>query len=188
MDSPEEQALRSAGKARLLIVDDEENHCWALQRAFEKRGYGVRCASLATQALCLADAWRPNYAVIDLRMPGPSGLTLIPRLKTASPGVRIVVLTGYASIATAVEAMKLGAVHYLTKPASADAVEAAFHSDGGDEACPVMGQAISINRLAWEHIQAVLAEHRGNISAAARMLGMHRRTLQRKLGKCPVRQ
>jgi two-component system, response regulator RegA len=178
----------AACKGRLLIVDDEENQCRALKHAFESRGYDVRCARLAAEALCVAEAWRPSYVVLDLRMPGPSGLTLISRLGAASPGVRVVVLTGYASIPTAVEAIKLGAVHYLTKPASADAVEAAFHCDGADEAGPAIGEALSVDRLAWDHIQAILAEHDGNISAAARVLGMHRRTLQRKLGKSAARQ
>lgn len=181
-------ALHAPANKRLLVVDDDENHCAALTHWFEKRGYAVASASCVPQAMRAAEAWRPQYAVVDLRMPGPSGLTLISRLAIAGRGMRIVVLTGYASIATAVEAIKLGAVHYLTKPVDANAIEAAFHRDRGDETVSTCPQRPSVDRLAWEHIQVVLAEQDGNVSAAARVLGMHRRTLQRKLGKCPVRQ
>jgi two-component system response regulator RegA len=181
-------APRAAGKGRLLVVDDDEDHCWALKRSFEKRGYEVDSASCVPQALRLAETWRPDYTLLDLRMPGPSGLTLISRLRIAGAGMRIVVVTGYASIATAVEAIKLGAVHYLTKPASADAIEAAFHRDRGNENIPACPQRLSFDRLAWEHIQTALADHDGNVSAAARALGMHRRTLQRKLIKLPTKR
>jgi len=171
----------------LLLVDDDESHCWALQRAFEKRGYAVRTAHSTAQALGLVADWSPNYAVVDLRMPDASGLTLIPSLRAASPQARIVVLTGYASIATAIEAIKLGATHYLAKPVDADAVEAAFQRTGGDKTVPVSDMLLSFNRFQWEHIQSVLTEHKGNVSATARALGMHRRTLQRKLTKHPAR-
>jgi two-component system, response regulator RegA len=170
----------------LLIVDDDESHCWALKLALEKRGYRVCAASCVREALCLAEDWQPNYALVDLRLPGPSGLTLIPRLRSVSAGIRIVVLTGYASIATAVEATKLGAVCYLTKPVDMAAVEAALHGDGAGESVPP-SEPLSIDRLAWEQIQKVLADHDGNVSATARSLGMHRRTLQRKLWKFPPR-
>jgi two-component system response regulator RegA len=179
--------LGTEPKRKLLIVDDDENHCLALKVAFEKRGYLVRVASCVSEALGLAEDWQPNCALVDLRMPGPSGLTLIARLRSASAGVRIVVLTGYASIATALEAIKLGAVHYLTKPVDMAAVEAALHRDGGDEGVPPRAEPPSVDGLAWEHIQKVLADHEGNISATARALGMHRRTLQRKLCKFPAR-
>ena len=169
----------------LLLVDDDENHCWALRRAFENRGYAVRTANGVRQALTLVEDWRVHYAVVDLRMPGPSGLTLIPCLITTNPEARIVVATAYSSIATAVEAIKLGAVHYLAKPVDADMVEAAFYRVRGDETARVNDGWVSVKRVAWEHIQRALAEHRGNISAAARALGMHRRTLQRKLNKHP---
>lgn len=120
-------------------------------------------------------------------MPGESGLRLIPELRSLSDGVRIVVLTGYASVATAVEAIKLGATHYLAKPVDADEVVAAFGRAAGDAATPVASRPLSVDRLEWEHIQRVLAENGGSISATARSLGMHRRTLQRKLSKRPVR-
>jgi two-component system response regulator RegA len=122
-------------------------------------------------------------------MPGESGLVLIEKLIELDPNTRIVMLTGYASIATAIEAIKLGAVHYLAKPCDADAVVAALNkSNSGDSAIPVGGSPLSIGRLEWEHIQRVLTEHQGNISATARALKMHRRTLQRKLGKHPSRE
>jgi len=118
-------------------------------------------------------------------MPGPTGLTLIPRLKAASPAMRIVMLTGYASIATAVEAIKLGATQYLVKPVDAPTVEAAFHHDGGDVTVASSDHMLSVERLEWEYIQRVLGEQHGNVSATARALNMHRKTLQRKLSKHP---
>ena len=179
-------ALAANGKRGLLLVDDNENHCWALTRAFEKRGYTVKAAHSAPAACRLLEGWHPDYAVVDLRMPGPTGLTLIPRLKAALPNIRIVVLTGYASIATAVEAIKLGATQYLVKPVDANTVEAAFHHDEGDAALPTSDDLLSVERLEWEYIQRVLAEQGGNISATARALKMHRKTLQRKLNKHPA--
>lgn len=174
------------GRRGLLLVDDNENHCWALTRAFEKRGYTVKAAHSATAAYRLLEGWHPEYAVVDLRMPGPTGLTLIPRLKAALPNVRIVVLTGYASIATAVEAIKLGATQYLVKPADANAVESAFHHEAADAMTPSNDHLLSVGRLEWEYIQRVLADNGGNVSATARALKMHRKTLQRKLGKHPT--
>ena len=172
---------------RLLLVDDDELHCWALQKAFERRGYKVRSANAVPQAVKVLRDWPADYAAVDLRMAGPSGLTLIPHLKSANPAVRIVVLSGYASIAMAVEAIKLGATNCLVKPVEADTIEAAFNHVQGDENAPVSDQPLSVSRLTWEHIQHVLAAHRGNVSAAARALGMYRRTLQRKLNKHPQR-
>ncbi|MEQ6341011.1 MAG: response regulator transcription factor [Gammaproteobacteria bacterium] len=132
--------------------------------------------------------WPPEYAVIDLRMPGPSGLVLVEKLKTLDSHTRIVVLTGYASIATAVEAIKLGATHYLTKPADADEIVQAFHCETGEASMAIAENPLSVDRLEWEHIQKVLLECQGNISATARRLDMHRRTLQRKLNKRPARR
>jgi two-component system response regulator RegA len=170
---------------RLLLVDDDESHCWALRRAFEKRQYAVQVARSVQQACDLLAAWSPAYAVVDLRMPGPSGLELIPRLRATNSQVCIVMLTGYASIATAVQAIKLGATYYLTKPVDADMVEVAFRRAGGDETIVAAERPLSVERLEWEHIHHVLTEHSGNLSATARALGMHRRTLQRKLSKHP---
>jgi two-component system, response regulator RegA len=183
----EGRGLQDRRALGLLVVDDDHNHCSALHRAFETRGYAVKSASSVPQALALLNDWSAHYAAIDLRLPGPSGLTLIPRLKEANPEVRIVIMSGYASIATAVEAIKLGAVHYLAKPVDANMIELAFHRVQGDESIPPGPGRLSVNRLAWEHIQGALADYRGNVSAAARALGMHRRTLQRKLSKHPTR-
>lgn len=188
MTALEESHAAPSGRPRLLIVDDSENFCWIMQRAFEQRGYEVRLAHSATQACEVLEGWLPGFALIDLRLPGAAGLTLIPRIKAANPAVRLVVLTGYASIATAVESIKLGATHYLSKPVDADAVESAFARANGDAQVLPTEQRLSVDRLAWEHIQQVLADNHGNISAAARALSMHRRTLQRKLGKHPARR
>jgi len=181
---------RTAAPARpsMLLVDDDDTFRQLLARVMEKRGFTVTTAHGVDSALRAAAAATPDYAVIDLNMPGPSGLVLVQKLSILSPGTRIVVLTGYGSIATAVEAIKLGATHYLAKPADADEILAAFHRDDGDAGLPPPATPPSIKRLEWEHIQKVLSENQGNISAAARMLHMHRRTLQRKLGKRPVRK
>ena len=171
--------------ASLLLVDDDATFCQVLCRALEKRNFAVTVAHSVEQALPLALANPPEYAVVDLKMGGASGLTLIQTLHELDPATRIVVLTGYASIATAVEAIKLGATQYLSKPANADEIVAAFgHLASSD--LPLNMQPPSVERLEWEHIQRVLQEHQGNISATARALNMHRRTLQRKLSKRPI--
>lgn len=175
-------------RARLLLVDDDATFCQVLKSALEKRGYEVFVAYNLDAALQLAQQYDPEYAVVDLRIGHESGLALVQRLKTLDDHTRIVILTGYASVATAVEAIKLGATHYLTKPASAADIIAALHKDEGDVAVAIHEKPLSVRRLEWEHLQKVLAEHHGNISAAARALGMHRRTLQRKLDKRPVRE
>jgi two-component system response regulator RegA len=172
-------------QASLLLVDDDITFCQVLSRALEKRGFLVTVAHSVEQALPLAVSNPPEYAVIDLKMGGASGLVLTRSLHELDPATRIVVLTGYASIATAVEAIKLGATQYLSKPANTDEIVAAFgHSATSD--LPLNAQPSTVNRLEWEHIQRVLQEHQGNISATARALNMHRRTLQRKLGKVPA--
>jgi two-component system response regulator RegA len=176
------------GKRKLLLVDDNENFCWVMQRAFEQRDYEVRAATSVAEACDRLRGWQPEFAVVDLRLPGGTGLALISRLGEQDPKPRIVVLTGYASIATAIEAIKLGATHYLAKPVDAEAVEAAFERTRGDETVPTSDKLLSVDRLEWEYIQRVLAEKRGNISATARALNMHRRTLQRKLGKHPTQR
>ena len=172
----------------LLLVDDDEVFSRVLGRALERRGFEVTVAHGVAEAIALAQANPPEYAVVDLKMEGgASGLTLIPRLKALDGETRVVVLTGYASVATAVEAIKLGATHYLAKPVGAEEVVAALGRVAGDPGVDVSGEHLSVERLEWEHIQKVLAENGGNISATARALKMHRRTLQRKLGKRPVR-
>lgn len=172
----------------LLLVDDDETFCRVLKKALVRRGYAVSVAHDVESALMLAEASPPEFAVVDLKMPGASGLALVKRLKELDEETRIVMLTGFASIATAVEAVKLGATHYLAKPADADQILAAMARDEGDAETPVTSSPLSVDRLEWEHIQRVLNEHQGNISATARALNMHRRTLQRKLGKRPVRE
>ncbi|OBS09160.1 Dna binding response regulator PrrA (RegA) [Acidihalobacter prosperus] len=158
-----------------------------LSRALNERGYEVIAARDMADAESLADQHKPAYAVVDLRLGEDSGLELIDRLARLSPGIRAVILTGYASIATAVEAIKLGAIYYLTKPVDADEVVAALHRDEGDPGITPAERPCSVKRLEWEHIQQVLQQCNGNISETARKLGMHRRTLQRKLQKRPVR-
>ncbi len=172
-------------QAELLLVDDDITFCQVLSRALEKRGYRVTVAHSVEEALPLAAANPPEYAVVDLKMSGASGLILVRSLHEMDTATRIVVLTGYASIATAVEAIKLGATQYLSKPANADEIVAAFGHNASAEH-PLSTQPSSISRLEWEHIQRVLQENNGNISATARALNMHRRTLQRKLTKCPA--
>jgi two-component system response regulator RegA len=172
----------------LLIVDDDTTFCQVLAGALEKRGFEIRTANNVKQGIAVAETDPPEYAVIDLRMPGESGLELVKYLKSLDEHTRIVMLTGYTSVATAVEAIKLGAVHYLTKPADADEIVAAFHRDEGDTHVPIPTRPVSVARLEWEHIQNVLVSCDGNISETARRLGMHRRTLQRKLAKRPVKE
>lgn len=173
-------------RPRVLLVDDSEALCYALRKAFERRGYEVGCTHSAETVESVFRSLQPHYVVLDLRLPGASGLAAIAQLRAIDPKVVIVVVTGYSSIATAVEAIKLGAIHYLVKPADASAIEAAFKRDKGDPSVVARETPLSVDRLAWEHIQTVLSEQGGNISAAARTLGMHRRTLQRKLNKRPV--
>jgi two-component system response regulator RegA len=174
-----------------LIVDDDATFNAVLVRALERRGQAARGVTDPQAVLAAAQELRPARAVLDLNIAGVSGLTLIQPLLAIAPGCRIVVLTGYASIATAVDAIKLGAVQYLAKPVEVDAILAAFDAadepDAGGAGAAVSAEPLSVDRLEWEHIQRVLREHDGNISATARALKMHRRTLQRKLSKRPVR-
>lgn len=172
----------------LLLVDDDLTFCRVLSRAMETRGYAVRVAHDVPQALWLIDQALPRFAVVDLKMPGPSGLVLVEKLHELDPEIRIVVLTGYASIATAIEAIKLGATHYLAKPCKAEEIVAAFRRTAADPEIPVPEDPLSVDRIEWEHIQKVLLENGGNISATAKALDMHRRTLQRKLAKRPPRE
>ncbi len=178
----------SDDRPSLLLVDDDPTFCQVLGKSLEKRGFEVFSAGDLAGGLALAEAHNPEYAVIDLRIGQESGLELVKRLQAMETDLRMVILTGYASIATAVEAIKLGAIHYLTKPASADEIVRALEREAGDTAVPLAENPLSVKRLEWEHLQKVLMENDGNISAAARALGMHRRTLQRKLQKKPARQ
>ncbi len=163
----------------LLLVDDDGVYRERLAKAITARGYEVRTAADAEAAVALAEAESPELAVLDLRMPGESGLDLLRRLKAIDPTTKILMLTGYGSIATALEAVRLGAVHYLTKPVDVDEILAAFDRDGAP-AETLDTETPSLARVEWEHLQRVLNDCEGNLSEAARRLGMHRRSLQRK--------
>ncbi|VEB40842.1 Response regulator prrA [Chromobacterium violaceum] len=169
-----------------LLIDDDEAFAMVLTRSLARRGHAVAWARDAAEALARA-AERPARILLDLNLDGDSGLRLLPALRAASPDSAVVVLTGYASIATAVEATKLGAVQYLAKPAGVDEILAAFAQLSANPELPLAPQPMSLRRVTWEHLQRVLAEHDGNISATARALNMHRRTVQRMLAKKPVR-
>jgi two-component system response regulator RegA len=171
----------------VLVIDDDPAFNRVLCRALKNRGFAAVAALSAEEAAPLIPATRATRAVLDLNIGGTSGLTLVAPLLAANPDCRIVVLTGYASIATAVEAIKLGATHYLAKPTDVDSILAAFEAAPPQPDLAPPSQPLSVDRLEWEHIQRVLKEHEGNISSTARALKMHRRTLQRKLMKRPVR-
>ena len=171
----------------ILVIDDDQTFNRILSRALSQRGYLVRSATGAIEGLAAAEAHHPSRVILDLNLNGESGLQLIPALLLAVPGVSIVVLTGYASIATAVHAIKIGATEYLSKPTDVGAILAAFGDGPAPADVLIPEQPMSVDRIEWEHIQRVLAEHAGNISATARALNMHRRTLQRKLQKRPVK-
>jgi len=175
----------NAAAMKLLIVEDDADFAATLSRAMKKRGIEVALARNAGEARTVAEAFAPTHAVVDLKLPGESGLKVVEQLAARSPAPAIVVLTGYASIATAVEAVRLGAQQYLAKPANADEILAALLRNEPDAALEVSPEPLTVARMEWEHIQKVLNEHDGNISATARALKMHRRTLQRKLDKHP---
>ncbi|MGJ4729926.1 response regulator transcription factor [Luteimonas sp. SDU101] len=173
---------------RLLIVEDDAAFARTLARSFERRGYQVRGASNVDGLAPLLQEFAPTHAVVDLKLAGgSSGLACVKALHAHDPDMLIVVLTGYASIATAVEAIKLGAHHYLAKPSNTDDIEAAFAREGGDAEVELTRRQTSIKTLEWEHIHEALAAADFNISEAARQLGMHRRTLARKLEKRRVK-
>lgn len=181
-----------APKPSVLLVDDDERLRSRMARAFESRGYETYQANGFDEAMAVADGESTEFAVVDLRMPGKSGLDLVKELHRVDESTRIVVLTGYGSIATALEAVRLGATHYLTKPADVDEVIAAFDrgaleqeptaASPGNEAA----ETPTLARVEWEHIQRVLTDCDGNITKAAERLGIHRRSLQRKLAKFPT--
>lgn len=166
----------------ILVVDDDDVLRMRLEKAFSRRGLMVHVASDFETGVEQARKLMPNLAVLDLKMPGKSGLDLLKEIKSVSPETKIVILTGYGSITNAVEAVKLGAVNYVTKPADADDVLHAFNAEIGQEVEPEFPPP-SLASAQWEHIQRVLADCGGNISEAARRLDIPRRTLQRKLKK-----
>jgi two-component system response regulator RegA len=177
----------TAHKPSILIVDDDEVFRNRLARAFVDRGYDVRTAGDYDGAVATAQADSPELAVLDLKMPGRSGLELVKALREIDPATKTLVLTGYGSIATAVDAVRLGATYYLAKPADADDIVAAFARGEAPPLEPpdIDYKAPSLARAEWEHINRVLSDCGGNISEAARRLGIHRRSLQRKLQKYP---
>lgn len=172
----------------VLIVDDDVAFCDALSRAFEKRDYLTCVVNNIEELKALDNLQTISFGVVDLRIGSDSGLNVIKLLLEKNPDIKIVMLTAYASIATTVEAMKLGAVNYLTKPASVQDIIEKFKNSDANIQEPIEETTLSVKRLEWEHLQKVLLEHDGNVSAAARALNMHRRTLQRKLQKYPVKR
>ena len=168
----------------LLIVEDDAAFARTLSRSFERRGYAVQHATSHAEVIALLAVHSPEFAVVDLKLNGEaSGLACVQTLHAHNADMLIVVLTGFASIATAVEAVKLGACHYLAKPSNTDDIEAAFNRAAGDIEVELTNRPTSIKTLEWERIHETLAETGFNISETARRLGMHRRTLARKLGK-----
>lgn len=178
-----------SGEQRLLlIIEDDDAFARTLGRSFERRGYKVLQAPGLDEAAELLKTHSPGYAVVDLKLKGnSSGLACVQMLHQHDPEMLIVVLTGFASIGTAVEAIKLGASQYLAKPSNTDDIEAAFDHVAGNTEVELTNRTTSVKTLEWEHIHAVLAETEFNISEAARRLGMHRRTLARKLEKQRVK-
>lgn len=173
----------------ILVLDDDSTFVEVLGRALQRRGFQVLSATDTATALALAGATPPDYAVVDLKIARESGLDCVAPLLALRADMRILILTGYSSIATAVSAIKAGAWDYACKPLDASEIllKLALTDQGAAQHAPA-ATPISVDRLEWEHIQRILAENDGNISATARNLGMHRRTLQRKLLKRPVRQ
>ena len=171
----------------LCIVEDDVDFARTLKRSFERRGYEVLTAASHAELVELLKSRTPRYAVVDLKLGSGSGLVCVQLLHEHDPQTLIVVLTGFASIATAVEAIKLGACHYLVKPSNTDDIEAAFTKAAGNAEVALDARPTSIKTLEWERIHQTLIETDFNISEAARRLGMHRRTLARKLEKRPVK-
>lgn len=167
----------------ILIVEDDEVLASSLGRSFERRDYEVKIASNAKEAQVILKKFHPRYAIVDLKIPGESGLELIKYLHEFDRMMKIVMLTGYASITTTIKAIKSGACYYLAKPANADMIITAFSGEANTLQKPSGDKKTSIKNLEWEHIHEVLVETDFNISEAARILGMHRRTLVRKLEK-----
>lgn len=172
---------------RILVVDDDHVYRERLARSFRESGHEVRTAEDAVSGVRVAREFSPQAAVLDLRMPG-DGLECLRQLKDEHPDIRAVILTGYGSIATAIEAVRAGAVDYLTKPADAEQILPVLLGSASVPAGTEIHQPPSLERLEWEHIQRVLHDHGGNISRAAEALGLHRRSLQRKLQKYPPAQ
>lgn len=173
-------------KTRILVIDDEQPYRDRLVRAFQARGHDARAAADGPSALNILSEFVPERAVLDLKMPGQGGLVVLKELLSELPDLKVILLTGYGSIASALEAVRNGAIDYLTKPADADQILVAFDKPGGvTDSNEPPHEVPTLDRVEWEHIQRVLSECSGNISEAARRLNLHRRTLQRKLDKYP---
>lgn len=182
-------AVQESMKGHLVIVDDDTVLADRMGKALERRGFGVTVINAVSDAMAWISNNQPNYALIDLRLADGSGLDVVQKIKDAVPHCRIVMMTAYGNIATAVAAVKAGAVDYLTKPADADAVEAALLADGTLSALPPPpARPMSVERVRWEHIQRIFEQCDRNVSETARKLGMHRRTLQRILAKYAPRE
>jgi len=179
------------GDGVAVIVDDDDVFRNRLQRAFTERGWEAHAAADSGAGLALAATHSPDLAIVDLRLPGTNGLSIVKELRSLDKTTCIIVLTGYGSIATALSATKLGADHYMSKPADADQILSAYQRISSAEESPIAETASadipSLARVEWEHIQRVLEDCEGNISKAAKLLGLHRRSLQRKLSKYPPR-
>lgn len=167
----------------LVLVEDDQTFAKALRKSFNRRGYSVSNVSSLDELKTHLLSHGPRFAVVDLKLSGESGLECVKLLHEHDSALRIVVLTGFASISTAVEAIKLGACHYLPKPANVDDIEQAFHRKEGNTSVPVEGRPTNLKNLEWERIHEILVDTDFNISETARRLGMHRRTLARKLEK-----
>ena len=171
-----------------LLIDDDVLYLRALQRSLERRGHAIQTSRDSAQAIDLAATHKPDYALVDLKLAEQNGLDLIAPLRQAHESMRIILVTGYASVATAVEAIKRGADHYLAKPTTIEAILRTLQDEVADESTEAETTMTPLSRLEWEHIQQAMIDSGGNISAAARLLGMHRRSLQRKLAKKPGRE
>lgn len=172
----------------LLLLDDDDVFASRMAKALAARGFAVSRAGTAAEAIGLARQDSPEFALVDLRLPDGHGLDVVAELHAIDQTTRIVVLTGYGAIATAVESLKRGASDYLTKPVDADQVTSALEKASGPSESSREFTVPSLARVEWEHIQRVMTECQGNVSQAARVLGLHRRSLQRKLSKYPVRR
>ncbi|RYV00923.1 two-component system response regulator [Shewanella sp. OPT22] len=170
---------------KLLIIEDDKSLAQVLQRRLSSHGFEVEICHEKTQALLLARKWSPSHILLDMKLDADNGLSLIQPLKQTVPESILVLLTGFASIATAVEAIRLGADNYLAKPADTQTILQALNMEATELEELIEEQPMSTKRVEWEHIQQVLTANNGNVSATARQLGMHRRSLQRKLAKKP---
>jgi two-component system, response regulator RegA len=186
MSEPKE---RTTERATALVVDDDDVFRQRLCRALQERGWDAQHAGNAEDALALARRISPDLVLLDLRMPDASGLTLIESIKKLDSTIAVIMLTGYGSIATATQALKLGADHYLSKPIDAEQIVAAYKELVDPKRSAIVPETVpSLARVEWEHIQRVLSDCSGNITQAAKLLGIHRRSLQRKLAKYPPLQ